>query len=143
MSFVSEYRATKAAFDSMQGQAQMRVRRVWEEYVRQKIKVSVNRHGLRWGLFAVRSFKIGESRLKVVTRAYGQYDYSEEKVMSFPAGWLELDEKELQEAVAGRIKAEGEDIARREAAALVKAEQAKQAKIERLRTELENLEKET
>ncbi|NDV50151.1 hypothetical protein [Salipiger sp. PrR003] len=125
--FSETYRKKKADFDSIEGIAMQKVSRVWREYARQKDAVSTGFRAVPWQRFSVASFKIGETHVRVKVQGYGQYGYSDQQQLRFPCAWLELDDSGLIEAVQGRIRAEGEDIARREAAAAAKKTAAVEA----------------
>ncbi len=144
MNIVDQYRKAKADYDSLNGQIGKLVKTVFAEYQIQKHKVSTRVYK-KWLSWRVDAYKIQGSKIRMEIGYAGLYGYYENQTLSLPVSTLIAAQdgpEALTAAIAERIKAEGEDIARREKKAAQKQVEAQFARRDELQQELAALDEE-
>ena len=120
MSFVSGYASIKRNYDSAKKEFELSVIKAFEEYKRQKHKVSTRtlKPWTKWYVYT-KSCKVKGSRVSFERLYNGVYGYQEFQHMSLPVKVIDIahsgSKEELSAAIAEIILEEGEKILRNEA----------------------------
>lgn len=91
----------------VQKDMQRAVDHIWIAYVKQKDKVSVGRY-LPWNRYHIEHWKLKGDYIKYLAFTHDRWGVKRVINWKLPASWVNLNEAELNQAVANLIKKEGE-----------------------------------